>query len=133
MAKIEGAGGTPGGITTFLLGLGMTIGGGFLLVNHVQVSSGYGFWHFYGRNTHGLILIPLIIGIGFLFFNGKSIPGWVLTGGGAIILFLGIITNLSFRFPRTSLYNLLVMLVLLVGGIGLMLRSLRATKSTSSE
>ena len=105
MAKIEGAGGTPGGISTFLLGLGMTVGGGFLLVNHVQVSHGYGFWHFYGRNTHGLILIPLIIGIGFLFFNSKSIVGWALTGGGALILFLGIITNLRFRFPRTCRWN----------------------------
>ena len=130
MAKIEGAGGTPGGIYTFLFGLAMTIGGGFLFVNHVQVGygSGHGFWHFYGRNTHGLILIPLIIGIGFLFFNNRSIAGWVLTGGGALIIFLGVIVNLRFSFPRTSLYNLLVMLVLLAGGIGLVLRSLRAVK-----
>ena len=126
MAKIEGAGGTPGGIYTFLFGLGMTIGGGFLFVNHVKV--GYGFWHFFGRNTQGLMLIPLIVGIGFLFFNSKSIIGWALTGGGALIIFLGIIVNLRLYFPRTSLFNLLVMLVLLVGGIGLMLRSLRAAK-----
>lgn len=126
MAKIEGAGGTPGGIPTFLLGLGMTIAGGFLLINHVKVGSG--FWHFFGRNTHGLILIPLIIGIGFLFFSSKSIIGWILTGGGALIIFLGIISNLRFYFPQTSLFNLLVMLVLLVGGIGLTLRSLRSVK-----
>jgi len=126
MAKIEGAGGTSGGIYTFLFGLGMTIAGGFLFLNHVQV--GYGFWHFFGRNTHGLILIPLIIGIGFLFFNSKSIIGWVLTGGGALIIFLGVIVNLRFHFPRLSLFNLMIMLVLLIGGIGLMLRSLRAAK-----
>ena len=126
MAKIEGAGGTPGGIYTFLFGLGMTIGGGFLFVNHVKV--GYGFWHFFGRSTQGLMLIPLIVGIGFLFFNSKSIIGWALTGGGVLIIFLGVIVNLRLYFPQTSLFNLLVMLVLLVGGIGLMLRSLRAAK-----
>ena len=126
MAKIQGAGGTSGGIYTFLLGLGMSIGGGFLFVNNVRV--GYSAWHFFGRNTHGLMLIPLLFGIGFLFFNGKSIVGWLLTGGGALIIFLGIIVNLRFYFRQISLYELLIMLVLLVGGIGLMLRSLRAAK-----
>ena len=41
MAKIEGAGGTSGGIYTFLFGLGMTIAGGFLFLNHVQVGCGF--------------------------------------------------------------------------------------------
>jgi hypothetical protein len=124
VAKIEGAGGTPGGIGTFLIGLGMTIAGGFLFMNHVRV--GYSFWHFFGRNTQGLVLIPLIVGIGFLFFNRKSIIGWILAGAGALIIFLSVIVSLRFYFPRTSLFNLIVMLVLLVGGIGLVLRSLKA-------
>ena len=123
MAKIEGAGGTPGGIGTFVLGLGMIIAGGFLLVNHVKV--GYSFWHFFGRYTQGLVLLPLIVGIGFLFFNSKSIVGWILTGAGSLMIFLAIIVPLRLYFPQTSLYNLLIMLVLLVGGIGLVLRSLR--------
>ena len=126
MAKIEGAGGTPGGIGSFLIGLGMTIAGGFLFVNHVRV--GYSFWHFFGRSTQGLILIPLIAGIGFLFFNSKSIIGWILTGAGTLMIFLAVIVPLRLYFPQTSLFNLIVMLVLLVGGIGLVLRSLRTIK-----
>lgn len=125
MVKIKGPGGTSGGIYTFLMGLGMTIAGGFLFVNHVKV--GYGFWHFFGRNTQGLVLIPLIVGIGFLFFNSKSVVGWILTGAGALMIFLGVIVPLRFHFPQTSLFNLLIMLGLLVGGIGLVLRSLRTT------
>ena len=125
MVNIKGPGGTSGGIYTFLMGLGMTIAGGFLFVNHVKV--GYGFWHFFGRNTQGLVLIPLIVGIGFLFFNSKSVVGWILTGGGALMILLGVIVPLRFHFPRTSLFNLLIMLGLLVGGIGLLLRSLRTT------
>ena len=66
-----------------------------------------------------------IAGIGFLFFNKKSIIGWFLTGAGALIILLGVIVNLRFYFPRTSLFNLIIMLVLLVGGIGLVLRSLK--------
>ncbi len=122
--KIKGAGGTPGGIYTFLIGLTMIIAGGFLLVNHVKVS--YSFWHFFGRGTQGLVLLPLIAGIAFLFFNSKSIIGWGLTGAGALMILLAIIVPLRLHFPRTSLYNLLTMLVLLMGGIGLVLRSLKA-------
>ncbi len=133
MVRIEGAGGTSGGIATFLIGLGMTIGGGFLFLNHVTVGQSFGRFfgrntQVFGRNTHGLILIPVIMGIGFLFFNAKSIIGWVLAGGGMLMVFLAVITSLSFHFARTSLFNLLVMLVLLVGGIGLIARSLRAAK-----
>lgn len=124
MANIQGAGGTSGGIYSFLIGLGMTIAGGFLFMNHVTV--GQSFWYFFGRNTQGLVLIPLIVGIGFLFFNSKSIIGWILTGAGALTIFLSVIVSLRFYFARTSLFNLIVMLVLLVGGIGLILRSLRA-------
>ena len=126
MAKLEGAGGTSGGIYTFLIGLAMTIGGGYLFMNHVRV--GQSFWYLFGRNTQGLVLIPLIAGIAFLFFNSKSITGWILTGAGALMIFLGVIVNLRFYFPRTSLFNLITMLVLLVGGLGLVLRSLKTVK-----
>jgi len=123
-AETRGAGGTSGGIGTFLLGLGMAIAGGWLLTNQVTVTSGY--WHLWGYNGFGLSLIPLILGIGFLFFNGRSIVGWLLTFAGAIIIFVGILTNLDIYFRPTSLFNTVLMLVLFAGGIGLVARSLRA-------
>jgi len=122
--RIDGAGGTAGGIGQFLVGLGMAIAGGYLLTNQVTVTSG--FWRFGNYNGFGLSLIPLVLGIGFLFFNGRSIIGWLLTFAGAIIIFVGILTNLDIYFRQTSLFNTIVMLVLLAGGIGLVARSLRA-------
>jgi predicted membrane channel-forming protein YqfA (hemolysin III family) len=124
METTRGAGGTSGGIGTFLLGLGMAIAGGWLLTNQVTVTSGS--WHLWGYNGFGLSLIPLILGIGFLFFNGRSIVGWLLTFAGAIIIFVGILTNLDIYFRPTSLFNTILMLVLFAGGIGLVARSLRA-------
>jgi hypothetical protein len=72
-----------------------------------------------------LSLVPLLIGIGILFFNGKSVPGWLLTGAGAIIILAGIIANLSIYFRPTSLFNTLLILVLIAGGIGFVARSIR--------
>lgn len=122
--RIEGAGGTSGGIGQFFLGLGMAIAGAYLLMEQVTVTSGG--WRIGGYNAFGMSLIPLILGIGILFFNGKSAVGWLLTFAGAVIIFAGIITNLDIYFRPTSLFNTLGMLVLLAGGIGLVARSLRA-------
>ena len=119
---IRGAGGTSGGIAEFFLGLVMAIAGAYLIVNRVVVSSS--FWSIGGYNTFGLSLVPLIIGIGILFFNGKSIVGWLLLIVAIVIIFAGILMNLQIYFQSTSLFSTIVMLVLLAGGIGLIFRAL---------
>jgi hypothetical protein len=123
-AQTHGAGGTSGGLGLFLFGLGMAVAGGYLLTNQVTVTSG--FWHWGGYNGFGLSLVPLILGIALIFFNGRSILGWILTFAGAVIIVAGIIANLEIYFRPTSLFNTILMLVLLAGGIGLVARSVRA-------
>jgi predicted membrane channel-forming protein YqfA (hemolysin III family) len=120
----RGAGGTSGGVGEFLLGVGMSVAGAYLLTQRVTVTSGH--WSLWGYNAFGLSLLPLLFGVGLLFFNGKSVAGWLLTFAGVVIILAGIIANLGVYFQPTSLFNTLVMLVLLAGGIGLVARSLRA-------
>ena len=121
-SRLRGAGGTPGGIGEFIFGLAMAIAGAYLLTNQVVVASG--FWSVWGYNAFGLSLLPLIVGIGFLFFNGKSKLGWLLLFIGVVVIFTGILMNLHIYFERTSLFNTIVMIVLLAGGIGLIMRGL---------
>jgi uncharacterized protein len=122
--KPKGAGGTPGGLGEFFAGLAMAAGGGYLLMNQVTVTTG--FWQLWGYNAFGISLIPLLIGIAVVFFDGKSKLGWLLTAFGAIVIFLGIITNLTIFFRPTSLFNTLIILALIAGGLGLIVRSVRA-------
>ena len=122
--RLGDVGGTPGGLGTFVLGLIMSCTGAYLLTNHVLVSSGY--WSFYGANAFGISLIPFLFGAGLLFRNGRSIPGWLLTAAGLLFIFSGILMNLHIYFQPTSLFNTLTMLVLIVGGLGLIARSLRS-------
>jgi len=124
MSGIQDAGGTPGGLGEFLLGLVMAVAGGYLLTSHVMVHSG--FWTIWGYDSFGLSLVPLIFGIGMVFFNGRSVLGWLLVLSGAVIIFAGILMNLRIYFQPTSLFNTVVMLVLLFGGIGLMARAVKA-------
>ncbi len=42
-----------------------------------------------------------------------------------MLIFAGVLVNLQIYFQPTSLYNTVIMLVLLAGGIGLVARSLR--------
>ena len=123
--KFQGPGGTPGGMGMFVFGLALSIAGGYLIMNQVQVTSGY--WHWWGPNTFGLTLIPLVIGIGLLFFSGKSIAGWVLAGGGAVIIFVGILANLEIYFRQTTLFNVILMLTMFAAGLGLMARAVKAS------
>jgi hypothetical protein len=127
---MKGAGGTSGGVGTFVGGAAMVVAGGYLLLTRVSVMSGG--WRFYGYNAFGLSLLPLLIGIGMLFYNGRSLAGWLLTGAGAVIIVAGIVSNLSIYFQPTSLFDTLLILGLLAAGIGLVARSLRESPDADS-
>lgn len=119
----RGAGGTPGGVGTFFVGLIMSAAGAYLLLNQVQVTTS--FWRFGAYGGFGLTLIPLLVGVAFLFYNGKSVVGWLLTIVGSAIILAGVLMNMDIYFKPTSLYNTLMMLGLFFGGLGVIARSLR--------
>jgi uncharacterized protein len=125
---MRGAGGTAGGLGTFLIGLAMLVVGGYLLLTRVTVGSGA--WLLWGYNAFGLSLLPLLAGIARLFYDGRSIGGWILASLGALIILAGILANLHIFFAPTSLFDTLVMLGLLAGGLGMVARSLRAQPET---
>jgi hypothetical protein len=124
-------GGTPGGLGEFLIGLAMSCVGLYLLFNQVSVVGSY--WSFWGANSFGITLIPLLFGVGILFYNGKSIVGWLLTIAGTLFILAGVLANMHIYFERTSLFNALVMLVLLVGGLGIIARSMRSHHVKTAE
>jgi hypothetical protein len=118
-------GGTPGGLGSFVMGLVMSCIGGYLLTNHVLITGSY--WSFYGANAFGISLIPFLFGVAMLFWNGRSAIGWLLTIAGVLFIFSGILMNLHIYFQPASLFDTLIMLVLIVGGLGLIARSMRSS------
>ena len=105
--------------------------GGYLLVNQVTVVGSY--WNFYGGNSFGITLIPMLFGIGLLFWRGRSIFGWILLVGGALFILAGILVNMHIYFRPLSLFNTIVMLVLFVGGLGLIARGLQPHRRQAAE
>lgn len=122
-SRMHGAGGTPGGLGTFFLGLALVLAGGYLLTTRVTVSTGY--WTLWGYDAFGPTLLVLLVGIGVLFFDGRSIVGWLLTIGAAAAVLLGIIVSLRVHYHSTSLFVTLLILGLLAAGLGTIARALR--------
>jgi hypothetical protein len=125
MHDLRDVGGSPGGLGTFLFGLGLAIVGGYLLLDRVTVSGGYWGWFGTYGSSFGITLIPLMIGIGLLFFDGRSIAGSLLAWGGLLVIVAGVIANMRIHFAPTSLFQTLVILGMLAAGVGLMARAAR--------
>ena len=128
---MSNVGGTPGGLGEFILGFVMTCVGGYLISNQTMITSSY--WNFWGANSFGVTLIPLLFGVAILFFNGRSTIGWLLTAGGALFILAGVIANMQVYFRSTSIFNTLVMLILLVGGLGLIAKSMRSHRRPAQD
>lgn len=121
--NIRGAGGTSGGVGQFFFGLALLGLGLYMFLSRIIVVSTV--WTLFGFNGFGLVLIPLGLGVALLFFNARSIAGWVLAVGSFLTILVGIISNLTFFFKPTNLLVTLLMIGMIGAGAGLMLRSFK--------
>ena len=100
----------------FVAGVVMLIVGLFILSQKVVVSSG---WFGYGgtimlggvRLNSGMIMIPFIIGIIWMFASGASFASKLFTA-------LSVILNTNIYMVSISMYEWVIMLVLIFGGAG---------------
>lgn len=132
---LKGAGGTSGGFGLFFIGLIMMCGGFYMLLNAITVTSSFGMgMRLYGFSamgssfniTTGMIMIPFMFGVGLIFYNGRNVLGWILTLGSITALIFGVISSIRFSMRTMTSFDLIVILVLAIGGLGLFLRSLKA-------
>ena len=139
---MRGAGGTSGGLGSFFIGLIMMCGGFYLLLNAISVTSSFGMGaRLYGFSanggnyniTSGMIMFPFMFGVGLIFYNSKNILGWLLAIGSITGLIFGVISSIRFSFRTMSAFDLIVILVLANGGLGLFLRSLKAMDAEPSK
>ncbi|MCI8559202.1 MAG: hypothetical protein HFI19_15900 [Lachnospiraceae bacterium] len=100
----------------FVIGMIMLALGLYWFLSNVTVSTYFGLRFMGIRFGGGLIVIPFIAGIIWLFLNVDSVGAKLLTGIGIVIILASIISNMQFIFRATSLYVYLLMLILIFGG-----------------
>lgn len=117
-------------IGRFFMGFIMFVGGLYLMLNSIRVDIGF----FHNRYslfdvggygvTSGSIMIVFMLGVGMLFFNARNPLAWLVTVGSLVALIFGVIANTHFSLQHMSAFDLIVIIVLLCGGLGLLLSSM---------
>lgn len=113
-------------VAEFFIGLAMVCVGGYLFSQNVEVITGNIFsLILFGHQMDGLIFIPLIASIIFLFYryNWVSKLCCILS---LLLILTNVIMNLRLFWKPTSLFALIVIFVLLFGGSGLVMRAIFA-------
>ncbi len=137
-----GAGGTEGGAGRFFLGFIMMCAGFYMLLSAITIRSGFdmglGIYRFSMMGgqfnvTSGMIFIPLILGVGMIFYNARNMIGWLVSLGALGSLIFGVVSTLRMGFRPMNAFDLITILVLAFGGLGLFLSSLRGTGADDSK
>ncbi len=118
----------------FLAGLAMLIAGLFVFSQKVMVTSGFFGYGFRIGGIHmgnGLIMVPFIIGVVWMFVTEGNIASKLFTAASILIVILAVIMTTDIRLMHVTLYEWALILVLIFGGAGLVARILFAGRHAS--
>lgn len=102
----------------FVAGIIMLVVGLYIFSQKVIVFSGF-FSFGVGRFSSGLIVVPLIIGIVWMFVSGANFASKVFTVLAAIIIIASVVMTTNIHLSAMTLYDWILILVLIFGGAGL--------------
>lgn len=112
----------------FCLGFLLLGGGLYWIFNSFIVTFAWGsLWSGFGMSASlatGLMLVPLLIGLGLAFFmEKKTIPG-IIIALGILIILITLITSVRFRPLSATLWQYILMFGMVAAGAGLLAKSL---------
>ena len=88
-----------------------------MVLNHVKIGTGYMTLLGLGGGGAGFLILPIIVGIGIMFYDYKNKLGWRLAGGGFVVLLFVLLSQLTMHFAHISLLGFILMfLPLAIGG-----------------
>ncbi len=119
----------------FVAGLVMLVVGLYIFSQKVMVHSGFFGGHLSVGGFHlnsGLILIPLIAGIVWMFVS-DAFGAKILTVVGVLLIITSIIMSTSIHLTSMTLYEWVLILVLIFGGAGFVAKVLFASNKENKE
>lgn len=123
-------------LLTFLGGLAMLVAGLYWLTSRVSVSTSFfgGTLSMGGISINsGLIVVPFIACIVWLFVDPDSFLAKICVGLSVILIIAAIIMNTRLHMHATSLYEYLIMLIFIFGGGAMVLKVLCNPKYKEME
>ena len=108
----------------FYIGIISMAAGIFFLLSKSVVRSSFLGLSIGGINVStGIVVIPLMAGVIWLVNNPKSIIARIITIAGSIFIIASIIMNIRIYFTTTSLFDYIIMMVLIAIGAGLLIKA----------
>ncbi len=111
-------------VLKFFAGIIMLVAGLYWFMSSVTVTTGFYSLRIGSFSAGGLVVVPFIVGICWMFANPDSIIAKIITVLGIVIILTSIIAGTRFIFHRRNLYEYLLMLVFIFGGAAITLRIL---------
>lgn len=91
--------------------------GVLMVMNHIKIGTGMFHVLGIGGGGAGFLILPIIVGIGFMFYDYKNKLGWLLAGGGFVVLLFVLLSQLTMYFAHISMLGFILMfLPLAIGG-----------------
>lgn len=112
-------------LVEFIVGLAMLVIGLYLFTGRVSVSSSFfssGIYYGTVRIPTGAVFVPFIVGIIMVFAKPESFLSKLVAGLGVLIILVSIIMSVNIRLETISLYEWLLYIVAIFGGLGLVCR-----------
>lgn len=135
-------GGTKGGESLFIWGLGLFLlgFGVYLFLDSVRVvadqagilSGGLRRRGMGSTLSNGLIFTPFFLGLVILFYDSTKKWAWGITLGGIVFIVVEILSRTRFHMD-IKVTHLLLLLLMMASGAGLILRSYTQTKTIKNE
>lgn len=111
-------------LATFLAGVIMLAAGLYWFCSSVTVSTGFYSFSYGGVRIGGLVVVPLLAGICWVFANPSSILAKALIVIGVVLIIASIIMGTRLVLPTMTLYQWLIMLICIFGGFAMVMRVL---------
>ena len=106
-----------------VIGIVLLAAGLFMLSKRVMVHTGWYTWRIGGFDiSSGTVIIPLIIGVIWYFYNPKSKLSKIIIGLGVLFIVLSIIMSVSINFVTSSMFDYILILGMIAAGCGLLLK-----------
>lgn len=112
-------------LVEFIVGLAMLVIGLYLFTGRVSVSSSFfssGIYYGPVRIPTGAVFVPFIVGIIMVFAKPESFLSKLVAGLGVLIILVSIIMSVNIRLETISLYEWLLYIIAIFGGLGLVCR-----------
>lgn len=111
-----------GGIFLLLIGI-------LLLFQHVQVTTGMmTYWGMTPGNSIGGLIVLLLVGVGWIVYNSRSIWGWLISALSVSTIIFSIVSGLRIYFVPISMLNLIFMLLPIAVGSAFLLKGIGGPK-----